>query len=418
MEEIKEKADYCLNCPMKPCKKGCPLGNNIPDFIKKVKEDKYEEAYNVLLETTILQPICGRICPHEKQCQGNCVRGIKSNPVSIGELEAFVGDMALKNGYKISKGSDNHKKIAVVGGGPAGITAAAFLARYGYNVTIYEKHSQLGGLLRHGIPNFRLKKDLLDKYLDKIVNELDIKVIYNKELNKDYKIKDLCSTYDAIFLSFGANISKMMNIPGEDLEGVFGGNELLEKNIHPDYTNKKVAVIGGGNVAMDTARIVKNLGAKEVKVIYRRAEEQMPAEKKEIKDAKKEGIEFLFLNNILKINGNSENKVCSIECIKTQLVNKEGERPVPVNIEGSNYILDIDYVVMALGSEPENEILSSLGIELKEKGYIKVNDKYQTSNSKIFAGGDLIGTKSTVAWAAFTGREAAKAIDSIIKNDE
>ena len=181
MEEIKEKAEYCLNCPMKPCKKGCPLGNNIPDFIKKVKEEKYEEAYNILLETTVLQPICGRICPHEKQCQGNCVRGIKSNPVSIGELEAFVGDTALKNGYKINRESDNQKKVAVIGGGPAGITASAFLAKMGYNVTIYEKHAKLGGLLRHGIPTFRLDNELLDKYIEKIINDLSINVIYGEE---------------------------------------------------------------------------------------------------------------------------------------------------------------------------------------------------------------------------------------------
>ena len=414
MEDIIEKAEYCLNCKIKPCNKSCPLENDIPAFIKLVKEKEYEKAFNVLLDTTVLMPICGRICPHEKQCQGSCVRGIKSNPVSIGELEAFIGDMALENDYKIRVLEEPKKeKIAIIGGGPAGITAAVYLVRRGYNVTIYEKHSKLGGLLRHGIPEFRLEKELLDKWLEKLIN-LGIKVQYNCELGKDIKIEQLLDEYDAVLLSFGANISSKMNIEGEQLDGVYGGNELLEKALHPDYKNKKVAVIGGGNVAMDTARTIKRMGAKEVNIIYRRAEKQMPAEKKEIQDVKNEGINLLFQTNIVKILGQTE--VEKIECIKTKLIKKEDEhREVPVNIEGSNELIDIDYVVMAVGSETEKAVVENLGVGLTKWGYIKIDEEYKTTKEKVFAAGDLAGTKATVAWAARSGKNVARAIVDFFK---
>lgn len=409
-EEINQKANHCLGCKVKMCQKGCPLGNDITQFIALVKEEKYEEAYNKLCETTVLSPICGRICPHKSQCEGSCVRGIKGEAVNIGNLEAYIGDLAIENGYKISKFTDekNNKKIAIVGGGPAGITAAANLARNGYNVTIYEKYDKLGGILQHGIPEFRLEPKVLEKQIQKIL-ELGIDVQYNKELGKDYTLENLENEYDAVFLSFGANVSAKMGIPGEELEGVYGGNELLENKTHPDYKGKKVAVIGGGNVAMDTARTIKRLGAKEVTVIYRRAEKQMPAESKEIEDAKQEGIKFLFQTNIVKILG--DKKVEQIECIKTELVKKEGEtREVPVDIKGSNYEMPMDYVMMAVGSKVEKEIVETLGLELTSRGNIKVDENYMTSRKKVFAGGDLSGIKATVAWASRSGREASKAI--------
>ena len=411
-ENIKKYTEYCLNCPVKPCSnKGCPLNNDIPTFIKLVKEGKIEEAYKILSKTTVLGSICGRICPHMKQCEGSCVRGIKGGPVQIGEIEAFIFDEALKNKWykNIEKTSDlEGKKVAVVGSGPAGLTCASFLARNGAEVTIYEKYDELGGILRHGIPNFRLEKDILDKTIEAIL-DIGIKVEYNKELGKNLNIENLEKEYDAIFLGFGANIPSKMNIEGEDLEGVFGGNSLLEKGNHPSYRGKKVAVIGGGNVAMDCSRTIKKLGADKVYVIYRRAEKQMPAESKEIEDAKKEGIECLFQNNIVKIIGNE--KVEKIECIKTQLVKKEGEtREVPVNIDGSNYEIDIDYVVMAVGSSPEKELVEKLGLKLNKWGYIDVNEKHQTSNEKIYAGGDVAGDKGTVAWAAKVGRDVANEI--------
>lgn len=415
MENIKEKSNYCLNCPIKPCSnKGCPLNNDIPLFIKAIKEEEYQKAYEILSKTTVLESVCGRICPHTKQCQGSCVRGIKGEPVDIGKLEAFVGDKAINEGYEIQKSSEKKsKKIAVVGGGPAGLTCSAFLLKEGYSVTLYEKYNYLGGLLIHGIPEFRLPKDIVNKTIQKILN-LGLEVQYNKELGKNLNLQELQEQYDAIFLAYGANISTKMNVEGEELNGVFGGNELLERKSHPQYKGKKVAIIGGGNVAMDCARTVKRLGAEEVKIIYRRAEEQMPAEIKEIQDAKDEGIEFLFQNNISRIIGNK--KVEKLELIRTELIQKEGEtRKVPVNIKDSNYIIDIDYVIMALGSMPE-EFTNQLELELNKYGYINIDEKNKTSKSNIFAGGDIAGEKSTVAWAAHSGRNAAMSIIEYLEN--
>lgn len=415
MEDIQEKINYCLNCPVKPCsKKGCPLGNDIPGFIQAMKKEEYKKAYEILSETTVLEAVCGRICPHTKQCQGSCVRGIKSVPVSIGELETFIGDIAIKENYKIGDINiqNKDKKIAIIGGGPAGLTAAAFLLKNGYSVTIYEKYDYLGGLLIHGIPEFRLPKEIVRKTVQKII-DLGLEVKYNKELGKSLTLKDLEEKYDAIFLAFGANITAKMGVEGEELQGVYGGNQLLEYQNHPDYINKKVAIIGGGNVAMDCARTVKRLGAEEVSVIYRRSEEEMPAEVKEIEEAKEEGIEFLFQNNIVRILG--KNKVEQVELIKTELVQKEGEtRKVPINITGSNYLIDIDYIIMALGSEPEG-FVKQLGLELNKWGRIQIDNENRTSNPKIFAGGDIAGAKGTVAWASRSGRDAAYSIMKYLK---
>ena len=433
MEEIKEKVNYCLNCKIKPCSiKGCPLENNIPDFIKAVKEENYKQAYEILSQTTVLPGICGKICPHMKQCQGSCVRGIKGEPVSIGDIENFIFEKAEEENYSLkeamqeAEGTDtskkeetsqnikkiSNKKVAIIGGGPAGLTCAAFLAKDGVNVTIYEKYNYLGGLLVHGIPEFRLPKTRVQETVKRIL-DLGINVEYNKELGKNLNLEELEKEYDAIFISIGANKSVKIGVKGEELKGVYGGNELLEYNMHPDYTDKKVSVIGGGNVAMDCARTIKKLGAKEVNVIYRRAEEQMPAEKKEIAEAKEEGIKFLFQNNIVEIKGNK--KVEKIELIKTELVQKEGEtRLVPVNIEGSNYEIKTDYVVMALGSNVSDEVLD-LGLTLNKWGNVIIDENYKTSNSKIFAGGDLAGCKGTVAWAARSGRDAAESIKEFLE---
>lgn len=416
-ETTKKKVDYCLNCVTKPCQVGCPLENDIPSFIQAVKKEDYEKAYEILCETTVLQPVCGRICPHKIQCEGRCTRAHKMNAVSIGDLEAFVGDIAIKEGYSIKKFTEQKmaQKIAVVGGGPAGLSVAAALVRHGYAVTIYEKYAQLGGILRHGIPRFRLPEEVLDATISKIL-DLGIKVNYNSELGKDFTLADLQKQFDAIYLAFGANLSSKMGIEGEDLLGVYGGNELLEYGNHPDYSGKKVVVSGGGNVAMDTARTIKMLGAKEVTIIYRRAEEQMPAERKEIEDAKEEGIQFLFQNNILKIIGNANHQVEKIECIKTELVQKEGEtRLVPINIEGSNYTMDVDYVVMAVGSKVDASVTNTLGLTLTKRGHIQINEDYMTSMDGVFAGGDLGGIKGTVAWASRSGRKASDAIMDYLK---
>lgn len=406
IEKIKEQAQYCLNCKTKPCKTRCPLQNNIPDFISKIKEEKYDEALEVLLDTTIFEPICGRICPHKSQCEGSCVRGIKGESVSIGELEAFVGDYALEKESLKKVQKLNGKNIAIIGSGPSGIACAYYLSVRGYRVTIYEKHSKLGGLLRYGIPEFRLPKDILDDWLEKFILNENIEVKTNIELGRDVTIEELKERYDAIVLAFGANTSNKMNIPGEDLNFVLGGNELLEYKNMPEFKDKKVAVIGGGNVAMDTSRTIKKLGAKDVYIIYRRAKEQMPSEEKEIEAAGEEGIEFIFQTNVLKIFDNNK-----IECIKTQLVQRPGEtRKSPVNIDGTNYLMDIDFVVMAVGSKPNEKIVNMLNLETTKWGNIKVDEEYKTSDSKIYAVGDLAGTKQTVAWAARSGFECAKKI--------
>jgi len=407
MKEIEEIRSYCLNCKNSQCRiKGCPLDNCIPEFIHEIDSKK---AYEILCNTTVLPAICGRICPHEKQCEGSCIRGIKGEPVSIGAMEAYIGDLSIENNYELSIEVDERakdKRVAVIGSGPAGLTCAAFLARRGVKVTIYEKHDKLGGLLTHGIPDFRLPREVVEKTIEKIL-DLGVETKLNQELGRDFEIEDLAKKYDAVFVAIGANIPAKMNVEGENLNGVYGGNYLLEYNKHPNYTGKKVAIIGGGNVAMDSARTIKKLGANEVYVIYRRAEEQMPAEKKEIADAKKEGIEFLFQTNIVKILGTE--KVEKLECIKTELVKKEGEnRLSPVNIEGSNFSLDMDYVVMATGSKPENNIIEKF--EKNEYGYIKIDENMQTSINKVFAGGDIVGQKATVAWAARSGRDAAEKI--------
>lgn len=390
-ESIKKYTEYCLNCKVKPCSiKGCPLNNDIPTFIRLTKEEKLEEAYEVLCNTTVLPAICGRICPHQRQCMGSCVRGIKGEPVNIGEIEAYIADNALKDKEslkkvfdKTSENIESGKSVAVIGSGPSGLTCAAFLRKYGFKVTIYEKYNELGGILRRGIPSFRLNKDILDKTIEQILN-LGIDVKYNQILGENINLEELTKKYDAIYLTIGANVPTNMGIEGEELEGVYGANTLLETGNHPDYTNKNVAVIGGGNVAMDAARTINRMNAKSVKVIYRRAEEQMPAEKKEIEDAKKEGIEFLFQNNIKKIIG--QEKVEKIECIKMDLIKKEGEtRLSPVEIKGSNYEMPIDYVVMAIGSTTENKQLEKENIELTNKKYVKVDEEYKTSINKVFA---------------------------------
>lgn len=415
-EEIKEKAEYCLNCQNPQCRIGCPLGNHIPDFIAQVKQGDYQKAYEILCQTTVLPAICGRICPHQKQCQGKCIRGIKGEPVSIGEIEKTVGDWAVEkeesllNCY-LKQGmpkETNGKKIAVIGGGPSGLTASSFLRKAGYQVTIYEKQKDLGGILKRGIPEFRLSKDIVEKVITQILS-LGIHVEYEKELGKNLTIAELEKEYDAIFLSIGANIPRKMMIEGEELEGVFGGNALLELGNHPDYHGKRVSIIGGGNVAMDCARTIKRLGAEQVVVVYRRSEEEMPAEVKEIEDAKQEGVEFLFLTNITKVLGNE--KVEQIECVKTMLVEKEGEkRKVPVDIENSNYCMPMDYVVMAVGGKADKEMLKEQDIAIGTRKYVSVDENGRTSNSKVFAGGDVVGQTATVAWAARDGREVAKKI--------
>lgn len=267
---IKDKTEYCLNCINKPCSKfGCPLHNNIPEFIKCVKENKYKEAYKILSETTIMPGVCGKICPHDKQCEGKCIRGLKENPVEIGNIESYIFEKAIENNYNLKqfKREDKtlkNKKVAIIGSGPAGLTCAAFLAMQNIEVTIFEKYDYLGGLLIHGIPDFRLDRKIIKETIDRIL-DLGIEVKYNQKLGDNLKLEDLEKKYDAIFIAIGSNVSKMMNVEGKDLEGVWGGNELLEKKNFPDVKEKIVSVIGGGNVAIDVAMTIKKLRSKKCK---------------------------------------------------------------------------------------------------------------------------------------------------------
>ena len=398
---LEENVNYCLSCKTKPCKLGCPLNNDVTEAIAWLKKGDELKAYETFAETSVLMGMCGRICPHEFQCQGKCVRGIKGEPVAIGEIETYLADKFIDVPYKKSDELSDYK-VAVIGAGPAGLSCAGFLAKKGIKVTIFEKHDHLGGIMYHGIPEFRLPKDILNRHIQKII-DLGIEVKLNTELGKDFSLDDL-SSYDAVFLSFGANLSRKMNIPGEERDNVLFGNELLESGSWPDVKGKKIAVSGGGNTAMDVCRSAKLKGG-DVTVIYRRSEKEMPATRKEIADAKAEGIEFMFQTNILEVKENT------LHCIKTELIQKEGEKRLsPVNIEGSDFEFDYDYIIMAVGSKPDSELTSKLGLELTKWGSIVKDENLMSSKEAIFVGGDLADNKSTVAFAGRSGRDAAEKI--------
>lgn len=408
--EVKIAASKCETCVTKPCQIGCPLNIDIPEFIENVKNNNYGEAFKVLCKSTVLPSVCGKICPVDKQCQGSCAKKVSYDPVEIGKIESYVGDLAVENGWKLPRKSKKKERIAVIGSGPSGLTCAGFLAENGYQVTIYEKHEYLGGLLYHGIPKFRLDKELVSKVIKQIL-DLGIEVKTNVSLGKDISLKELEKEYDAVFLGLGANVSKMMGLSGEELNGVYGANELLENLVQVDYTSKRVVVIGGGGVSIDMARTAIKEGASEVGIIYRRSRSEMSAEMNDIRAAKKEGIKFLFQTNVIKVIG--EDKVTGIECVKTTL-DKEKKA---INVEGSNFVIDTDVVIMAVGSRADSELLESFKLDVKENGYLMVNSNNQTSNPKIFAAGDLTGAKSTVAWACRNGRDTAYSIMKFLSKE-
>lgn len=408
--EVKIAASKCETCVTKPCQIGCPLNIDIPEFIENVKNNNYGEAFKVLCKSTVLPSVCGKICPVDKQCQGSCAKKVSYDPVEIGKIESYVGDLAVENGWKLPRKGKKKERIAVIGSGPSGLTCAGFLAENGYQVTIYEKHEYLGGLLYHGIPKFRLNKELVSKVIKQIL-DLGIEVKTNVSLGKDISLKELEKEYDAVFLGLGANVSKMMGLSGEELNGVYGANELLENLVQVDYTSKRVVVIGGGGVSIDMARTAIKEGASEVGIIYRRSRSEMSAEMNDIRTAKKEGIKFLFQTNVIKVIG--EDKVTGIECVKTTL-DKEKKA---INVEGSNFVIDTDVVIMAVGSRADSELLESLKLDVKENGYLMVNSNNQTSNPKIFAAGDLTGAKSTVAWACRNGRDTAYSIMKFLSKE-
>ena len=394
MEKFKYLVNYCLNCPTKPCKKGCPLGNNIPDFIKAAKDGKFLDAFNILSETTVLSSVCGRICPFSRQCEGNCVRKLKGEAVQIGEIEAYIGDIAIRNNFLLfsEMQKSNGKKVAIVGAGPAGLTCAAFLKKLGYDVTIFEKYDYLGGIISHGIPNFRLDYNVALECFKRIIN-LGIKVEFNKELGNNLSLKVLKKKYDAVFLSFGANKSKLPKIKGKNLSNVYGANEFLESRKKIDFTGKNIIVVGGGDVAMDMARTARRWGG-NVLVAYRRNEKDMKADSEQINFAKEEKIEFIFNTNVKQV-----------------IKNKNMYKAYLTTNDGFNFIYPCDYIFFAIGSKADEKITKKLGLKLDMDGYIKTDKKLMTSMDGVFAGGDLIREENTVAFAARSGRDAAYNID-------
>ena len=413
-KEIKELAEECLNCIKPTCIEGCPLKNNIPQFINYIKENEEKKAWEELNKTTIYQSICGRICPHEKQCESHCIKNKIGKPTQIGKIEEYLGNLAEKNKWYEKENNKEliDKKVAIIGSGPSGLTCAYWLAKNGIKVDIYEKDENPGGLLNHGIPEFRISKERINGIIERL-KKLDISFITNTEIEKDITIQDLLQKYDAIFIGIGANSSKRMNIEGENQDNVFFANELLENENFPDFNNKIITVNGGGDVALDMVRVAKRMNPKKVNLLYRRSENEMPAQVKEIEEAKKEGVEFYYQTDLIKIENNK------IECQKTKLIeDKNSTRKVPVNIENSNFSIETDYLIEAIGSKPNKQLIDKIKkyIEITDKDYIKVNEKYETSNPKIYSGGDIIGSNQTIATASRDGREASKTIIENLKN--
>ena len=404
-DNIKKLFSNCESCVTKPCQTGCPLNNDITEFIRNIKNDNIKGAYDALSKTTVLSPLCGRICPHTRQCQGKCVKGVSYEAVHIGELETFVGDTALKNNWNMEVPKETKYNVAVVGAGPAGLTCAAFLRKNGIGVTIYEKHDYLGGLLMHGIPAFRLPKDIVKNVTDNIVS-LGIDVKYNMELCKNITLEDLTAKHDAVFIGIGANNANQMKIPGENLEGVYGGNNILEAGNTLDYEGKTIMISGAGNVAMDVSRSAIKKGAKDVYIVYRSSEDDITADKKEVEEAKEDGVKFLFLKTITEVVGSA--KVEGIKVMDNEFKEVDGKKK-PTPKEGTEKIIPCDYVIMAIGSHPEDYV-ESINLDKNERGRILINKFGETSNEKVFSGGDIAGSNGTVAWAARAGRDAAYSI--------
>lgn len=423
-EMAMEEARRCLNCKKTPCMSGCPVNVPIPEFIGKVAEGDFEAAYQVITRENALPAICGRVCPQEKQCEGNCVRGVKGEPVGIGRLERFVADYHMANKKKVENNIEkNGKKVAVVGSGPAGITCAGELAKKGYEVTVFEALHKAGGVLSYGIPEFRLPKDLVAKEIDN-VKELGVKIETNVVVGRSITVDELLQDgYDAVFIGSGAGLPRFLRIPGENLLGVYSANEFLTRvNLMKGYkfpevptpvkVGKNVAVVGAGNVAMDAARTAKRLGAENVYIVYRRGEDELPARKEEIHHAKEEGVIFRLLNNPSAIIG-KDGWVTGIEVVKQELGEPDASgRRSPVPVEGSNYVIDVETVIIAIGQSPNPLIQQTTeGLETQKWGGIIVQeDTMETSKEYVYAGGDTVSGAATVILAMGAGKKAAAAI--------
>lgn len=430
-EEAVEEAQRCIGCKNAKCVQGCPVSINIPGFIAHVKEGNFEEAYKVIGESSALPAICGRVCPQESQCEGQCIRGKKGDPVSIGKLERFVADWARENNIKpVGAEEKNGKKVAVIGSGPAGLTCAGDLAKLGYDVTIFEALHKAGGVLVYGIPEFRLPKDGVVQPEIENVKALGVKIETDVVIGKSVTIDELMEEegFDAVFIGSGAGLPKFMGIPGEQANGVFSANEYLTRNnlmkaFDESYDTQiaagtKVAVVGGGNVAMDAARTALRLGA-EVHIIYRRSEEELPARVEEVHHAKEEGIIFDLLTNPTEILADENGWVKGIKCVKMELGEPDASgRRRPVEVEGSEFEIEVDTVIMALGTSP-NPLISSTtkGLEINKRKCIVASEECgATSKEGVYAGGDAVTGAATVILAMGAGKAAAKGIHEYLLN--
>ena len=424
------EARRCVNCPKKPCQSACPVQIDIPAFIERVANEDMDGAFEILSKSTSLPAVCGRVCPQENQCEGKCVRGIKGEAVGIGRLERFVADYHREHCTDTPEMPEqNGHKVAVIGAGPSGLTVAGDLAKMGYKVTIYEALHLAGGVLVYGIPEFRLPKAIVQKEIDNL-KAIGVDVETNMVIGKVLTIDELFEMgNEAVYVGSGAGLPRFMNIPGESLKGVYSANEFLTRiNLMKAYKEgsktpiqhaKKVAVVGGGNVAMDAARSAKRLGAEEVYIVYRRSEEEAPARLEELHHAKEEGIIFKFLNNPAAILGDEDGLVSGMKCVEMELGEPdESGRRRPIVKEGSEFVLDVDSVIMSIGTSPNPLIRSTTpGLDANNRGCLITKDeKGETTREGVYAGGDAVTGAATVILAMGAGKEAAKAIDEYIKS--
>ena len=420
----REEAERCLHCRHRPCVNGCPVNVNIPEFIEKVKEGEYEDAYQIIALTSSLPAVCGRVCPQESQCEKYCVRGIKAQPVGIGRLERFVADWHRENSVEhAERPASNGRKVAVVGAGPAGLTAAGDLARRGYDVTIFEALHVVGGVLMYGIPEFRLPKAIVQKEIETL-KDLGVEIVTNFVVGRSDTIDALMEQgFEAVFVGSGAGLPNFMGLPGENLKGVYSANEFLTRiNLMKAYREgspttvqhpKKTVVVGGGNVAMDAARCARRLGS-EVHIVYRRSLEELPARKEEVEHAMEEGIIFDLLCNPVEVLGTEDGWIRAVKCVRMELGEPDASgRRRPVVIPGSEFVIDADCMIMAIGTSPNPLIRSTTeGLDVNRRGCLVVDEHEQTSREGVYAGGDAVTGAATVISAMGAGKKAAAAMDA------